>query len=344
MAMTSLTRSKPEWIQIVRRYQKPDLKSAAGQLLDTFPLFAVALGLAFWLARRHLLLSVPFSLLAAALVVRIFIIQHDCGHGSFLPRKAWNDLVGSACSLFTMTPYLAWRHDHAVHHATAGNLDHRGTGDIKTLTVAEYREAGRWSRIAYRVYRHPLILFVIGPATHFLILQRFTTKLPAAATRERRSVHLTNLALLLFYATLGHFVGYGYLALVMLPAMALSASAGVFLFYVQHQFDEAYWAHDGEWDYEKEALKGSSYYRLPRILQWMTGNIGFHHVHHLSPRIPNYRLEACHRENPIFHQAKVIGVGESIQTIPLTLWDEDQQRLISFREHDRRIREIEQAA
>lgn len=327
---------KPAWVEIVRRYQTPDTRAAARQLLDTFPLFFGSLLVGWLLVPYHWLLSLPCSLLAGGLMVRIFIIQHDCGHGSFLPRKAWNDTVGTICSLITWTPYLAWRHDHAVHHATAGNLEHRGTGDIKTWTVEEYREAGFWQRVYYRLYRHPAVLFGIGPVLHFTIVQRLTIKLPPAARRERRSVHFTNLALVVCYTVIGLLFGFGRVAAVMLPAVTLAASAGVFLFYVQHQFDEAYWAHDEDWDYEKVALQGSSYYHLPRLLQWFTGNIGFHHVHHLSPRIPNYRLESCHRENEIFRQARVIHMGESLRTIPLTLWDESAQRLISFAEHRRR--------
>ncbi len=341
---TSPSLRKPPWIEIVRRYQQPDVRAAARQLLDTFPLCLACFAAAWWMLRYHWLLSLPCSLLAGAMVIRVFIIQHDCGHGSFLPRKLWNDLIGMGCSLLTLTPYLAWRHDHAVHHATAGNLEHRGTGDIKTLTVAEFRSANRWRQLVYRLYRHPVVLFGIGPVVHFALLQRFTTKLPPAARRERRSVHFTNLALLAVYGGLGALIGYGNVLLVLVPAMVVAASAGVFLFYVQHQFDEAYWAHEDDWDYEKVALKGSSYYRLPRLLQWLTGNIGFHHVHHLSPRIPNYRLEACHRENPLFHQARVIDLRESLRTIPLTLWDEQRQRLISFAEHQRQIRQLDRAA
>jgi len=343
--MPKTTASKrPAWVEIVRRYQEPDTRAAVRQLLDTFPLFFASLLAAWYLVQHHWLLSLPFSLFAGGLLVRIFIIQHDCGHGSFLPRKAWNDAVGTVCSLFTMTPYLAWRHDHAVHHATAGNLEHRGTGDIKTWTVDEYRAASFWSKFGYRLYRHPLVLLGIGPVVHFAIFQRLTVKLPAAAKRERRSVHLTNVALVVFYGVLTWLTGIDRVLIVLVPAMAFAASAGVFLFYVQHQFDEAYWAHDEEWDYEKVALQGSSYYHLPRILQWFTGNIGFHHVHHLSPRIPNYRLEACHAENPIFHQARVIHMGESLQTIPLTLWDEERQRLISFAEHQRQRDRLPHAA
>ncbi len=183
---TSPSLRKPPWIEIVRRYQQPDVRAAARQLLDTFPLCLACFAAAWWMLRYHWLLSLPCSLLAGAMVIRVFIIQHDCGHGSFLPRKLWNDLIGMGCSLLTLTPYLAWRHDHAVHHATAGNLEHRGTGDIKTLTVAEFRSANRWRQLVYRLYRHPVVLFGIGPVVHFALLQRFTTKLPPAARRERR--------------------------------------------------------------------------------------------------------------------------------------------------------------
>ncbi|NUP98565.1 MAG: fatty acid desaturase [Armatimonadetes bacterium] len=320
------------WSKIVAPYQKPDSRLAVGQLLNTVPVYILAWYLAYRSLEVSYLLTLGWCLLAAGMVVRIFIFQHDCGHGSFLPSKTLNNWVGFGCSLVTATPYFAWRHDHAVHHATAGDLDHRGTGDIKTLTVAEYLARSPRQQLLYRLYRHPFILFVIGPVVHFALLQRFTGDLPDNAVRERRSIYLTNACLVVLYTALGLAVGLKALLLVQLPIMALAASAGVWLFYVQHQFDEAYWVHQPDWDYTEVALQGSSYYKLPRLLQWFTGNIGFHHVHHLSPRIPNYRLEQCHRENAMFHQAKVMDLRDSLQTIPLALYDEEERRLISFRE------------
>lgn len=319
------------WMAVVRPYQRADVHLAVGQLLNTF------LPLALLFAASCLALQVQFALVLllslplAGLLVRLFIIQHDCGHGSFLPSKRWNDRVGLLCSLFTFTPYAAWRRDHAVHHATAGNLDHRGTGDIRTLTVDEYTALSPGRRRLYRWYRHPLILFVLGPTVHFLVLQRIPWTGAAGAHGDRQSILLTNLALLLLYGTLAALLGWQRLLLVWLPPAALAASAGVWLFYVQHQFDEAYWVREPDWEYSAVALQGSSYYKLPKLFQWFTGNIGLHHVHHLSPRIPNYLLQRCHDENEVFQRAPVMTFVESLKTIPLALWHEQGQRLVSFR-------------
>ncbi len=328
MAVAAHPRAKPAWVQIVTRYTQPDRRLAVGQLLNSLPPFGLLWYLAYRALAVHYALTLALAAVAAGLLVRIFIIQHDCGHGSFLATPRWNDWIGRFCSLFTLTPYQAWRHDHAVHHATSGNLDRRGTGDITTLTVDEYLSRPWPGRLAYRLFRHPVVLFGIGPVVQFVLLQRFAK--PGAAWRERRSVWLTNAALVVVVGSLGAAVGWREFLLVQLPITALASSAGVWLFYVQHQFDAAYWARQGDWEYSSVALQGSSYYRLPRPFQWFTGNIGLHHVHHLGPRIPNYRLQACHDENPIFHTAQTMGFIESLRTIPLALWDEANQRLISF--------------
>lgn len=321
--------SKRDWLSIVSRYQRPSAKLAVGQLANTFLPFVVL----WYLAWRSLAVSYGLTLLlsaiAAGLLVRVFIFQHDCGHGSFLPSRRWNDLVGHVCSLVTITPYIAWRHDHAIHHASAGNLDHRGTGDIMTLTIAEYRAKPWWSRLYYRMYRQPLLMFSIGPLLYFVLEQRLWFRYPQAV---RPNIHLTNLGLALLYVSLGLLVGWRALLLIQIPIVLLSSSAGVFLFYVQHQFEDAYWARAEGWDYAAVALQGSSYLRLPRWLQWLTGNIGFHHIHHLSPRIPNYRLQQCHDENPLLQDVPTITLRDTLQTLPLALWDEDRGRLIPFSE------------
>ncbi len=335
-ARTCPTAHPARWQAVVARYQTPAYGAAAVQVANSYG----GLLLCWWLAYRAIGVAWPLAvlpiLLAAGFVVRIFIIQHDCGHGSFTPSRALNDVIGHLCSLVTLTPYLSWRHDHAVHHATAGNLARRGTGDIWTMTVAEYQAAGALRRWWYRTYRSPGVLFVIGPVVHFVLIQRFTTGLPPKLRRERRAVHLTNLALLLEAVLLGHVFGWPAFLAVHLPIAFVSSSAGVWLFYVQHQYEQVYWAHGDDWDYAAVALRGSSYYRLPRWLQWFTGNIGFHHVHHLSPRIPNYRLQACHEENDLFAAVPVMSVRASLASIPLALWDETAQRLLSFGDVRRR--------
>lgn len=333
---TSVLPARTEWAALVRPYQKSNTGLAVSQVITTFvPLAAILLAASLGVRAGHywaLLFTIP----AAALVVRTFIIQHDCGHGSFLARPFWNDVIGVLGSLFTVTPYVAWRHDHAVHHATAGNLQRRGTGDIRTLTVAEFDAGSRLQRTWYRIYRHPLSLFVVGPFLHFLIAQRWPFATPPEQRRERRSIHFTNLAILVAFLVQAWLFGASTVLLVYLPITAMSASVGVFMFYVQHQFDPGYWAEEPEWDYAAVALQGSSYFRLPRVLEWITGSIGYHHIHHLSPRIPNYLLRRCHEENPILQVAPEITLWSSLKTIPLALWDEDRQRLVSFREAARR--------
>jgi omega-6 fatty acid desaturase (delta-12 desaturase) len=264
-------------------------------------------------------------------MVRIFIIQHDCGHGSFFKSRKANNYLGSICGVLTLTPYYYWRKTHAIHHATTGNLTERGLSDIYTMTVKEYLQQPLWRRIAYRLYRHPLIMFVFTPSFLFLVLYRFYHPNSKSWKRERASVLETDLAILAVVIALGLTLGFKPFLLVQLPIIILAATFGTWLFFVQHQFEDTYWAKEGEWDYTQAALHGSSYYKLPRVLQWFTGNIGFHHIHHLSPRIPNYLLQKCHEENPVLQQVVVLTLWSSIKTIFLSLWDEDQGRLVSFR-------------
>jgi omega-6 fatty acid desaturase (delta-12 desaturase) len=272
---------------------------------------------------------------AAGLTIRTFIIMHDCGHGSFLPSKTWNNAIGWVTGILTTTPYSHWRREHAIHHATSGQLEQRGTGDISTMTVREYLAAGRMRRIWYRIYRNPGILLVIGPAFLF-IKHRWPTR-RIAGKKEIWNVHLTNLALAALITTLSLLIGFKDFMMIWLPIFLLSGAAGVWLFYVQHQFEDAYWRGGEDWDYATAAVAGSSYFRLPKVLQWFTGNIGFHHVHHLSPRIPNYRLERCHKENPTFQKVVTLTLRESVRTLGLRLWDEESGRMVGFG-HLRRLR------
>jgi omega-6 fatty acid desaturase (delta-12 desaturase) len=261
--------------------------------------------------------------------VRIFIIFHDCGHGSFFKSRQANTIVGYITGILTFTPYHLWRHRHAVHHATAGDLDRRGVGDVWTMTLEEYIHATWWKKLIYRIYRFPIFMFIIGPLIVFLVNQRFAGK--SVKKRERRSVYITNIALL-GILILAHFtIGLKAYILVQLPAFWLSTVVGVWLFYVQHQFEGVYWERHENWDYVKAAINGSSFYKLPKVLQWFTGNIGFHHIHHLSPKIPNYLLERCHRDNPIF-QVKPVTLWTSLKSLTFRLWDEKNRELVSFRQ------------
>jgi len=261
-------------------------------------------------------------------MIRIFIISHDCGHGSFFKSQKANDILGFITGVLTFTPYYQWRWEHAVHHASSGNLDKRGLGDVWTLTVREYLEASRWKRFAYRLTRNPFVLFVIAPGFLFFIRHRIPNR--DGAKRERNSVYWTNLALLGIGAYGSLWFGVKAYLIIQLSVMWLAASAGVWLFYVQHQFEGVYWARRDEWDYAAAALQGSSFYKLPKILQWFTGNIGYHHIHHLSPRIPNYRLEGCHKAEPIFQRVPHLTLLSSLKSFTYRLWDEQQKKLVGY--------------
>lgn len=312
---------------ILARYQQPTIRSSAWQLATSFAPY-VLLWVAMVLSLRvsyalTLLLAVP----AAGFLVRIFIIFHDCCHGSFFKSRKANDAVGIITGLLTFTPYYRWRHDHAVHHATAGDLDRRGVGDVQTLTVGEYLALPRLQRFIYSFWRHPLILLTIGPFVMFTIIQRFPK--PSDEKRELISIHGTNLALAGIVAGMMALLGWKTYLLVQVPVIVLATIAGVWLFYVQHNYEGTYWERHDTWDYTTAAFYGSSFYRLPAVLQWFSGNIGFHHIHHLSPRIPNYLLAKCYRENPIFH-IRPLTLRSSLRSLHLRLWSEERGQMVGF--------------
>jgi omega-6 fatty acid desaturase (delta-12 desaturase) len=282
----------------------------------------LSLSVSYWLIP-------PLVILAGLFVVRIFIIFHDCGHRSYLKSPMANDVIGFITGVLTLTPYYHWRWEHSIHHANAGDLDQRGTGDIWTMTVQEYLEAGRWKRFAYRLARNPFVLFGIAPLYMFVIHQRFPKK--DASPREKRSVHWMNLALLGMAAGLSWIFGIVPYILIQLSITFVAGAVGVWMFYVQHQFEDVYWERGEDWDFTAAALQGSSYYKLPRVLQWFSGNIGFHHIHHLSPRIPNYNLQACHRSDPLFDGVKPLTLRPSLRSFTLRLWDESTSKLVGYR-------------
>jgi acyl-lipid omega-6 desaturase (Delta-12 desaturase) len=320
--------SPATWKQIVAQYQQPALRRAVWQLLNTLVPYAALWYLMSRTVHISWWLTIPLAVLAGGFLVRAFIIFHDCGHGSFFKSAKANTVVGFITGLLTFTPYHLWRWEHAQHHSAAGDLDRRGTGDVWTLTVQEYLEASRGKRFAYQLARNPVVLFVLAPLFLFLIKQRFA---PAkAGKRERRSLHATNLALLALTAGLALVFGLKAYLIIQLTVLMVAGSAGVWLFYVQHQFEGVYWERRDEWDYTAAALQGSSFYKLPKILQWFSGNIGFHHVHHLSPRIPNYHLEACHNSAALFKQVKPVTLWSSLKSFTFRLWDEQQRRLVGY--------------
>jgi len=326
--------SVPEWKAIVAKFQEPSLPRATWQLINTVGGFILLWALMYWSLAVSPWLTAGLAVLAGGLMVRVFIIFHDCGHGSFLKSRNANDTVGFICGMLTFTPYHHWRWEHSLHHATSGDLDRRGVGDIWTMTVQEYLGAPRWKRFAYRVARNPIVLFLLAPAPLFLVRERFPS--PGANTRERNSVWWMNAAVAAMAGSLIWLFGWKAYLLIQLTITVVGGAIGVWMFYVQHQFDEAYWERGDHWDYTTAALQGSSYYRLPKVLQWFSGNIGFHHIHHLSPRIPNYHLERCHKSHPIFQSVKPLTFLRSLRSINLHLWDERERRLVSFRDLARR--------
>ena len=320
--------SRATWRDSVARYQHPSARSAAWQLTNTFVPYVLLWELMYLTAQLSWWLTIPLAMVAGAFLVRIFIVFHDCGHGSYFRSARANDLVGSIAGLLTFTPYHHWRREHAIHHGTAANLDRRGTGDVWTMTVQEYLEASRGRRFAYRLARNPLVLFVLAPLFIFIIRHRFV---PAGAdARQRRSIWRMNLALLCATSALTWLFGVGPYLLIQATAMLVAGAAGVWLFYVQHQFEGVYWERGEAWDYTEAALRGSSFYKLPAVLQWFSGNIGFHHVHHLNPRVPNYNLQKCHEGEPLFRQVKPITLGASLKSLAFRLWDEQGKQLVGY--------------
>lgn len=317
------------WKVIVAKYQEPSLSRAIWQITNTYVPYALLWYLIYLCIPISWWLVAPLAILASGFVVRIFIIFHDCGHGSYFKSRQANDIVGFISGVLTFTPYYHWRWEHNVHHATSGHLDKRGVGDVWTMTVDEYVHASRRKRFAYRLVRNPFILFGIAPLYLFLIGQRFSSS--KVNQRERMSVWWMNLAVVMVAAGLSFVFGLKNYIFIQLIITGVSCAAGVWLFYVQHQFEGAYWERAENWDYTRAALEGSSFYQLPKILQWFSGNIGFHHIHHLSAKIPNYNLEACHEADPLFSSVKPITLFSSLKSLTFRLWDEPGRRLVSFR-------------
>ena len=316
------------WKPVVAPFQKPNLRRGCWQIVNSIGSYLL-IWIAMYLVRsQSIWFTLVLALLAAGFQIRVFILFHDCGHGSFFASKRANDILGIISGVLTFTPYHHWRWEHATHHATSGNLSKRGKGDIWTMTVQEYLNASRWKRFSYRIVRNPFFLLVIVPLLLFLIKQRFPSS--QAGERERRSVHWTNLGILVMATMLSWIFGIQRYALIQITIAAVAGAAGVWLFYVQHQFEGVSWKRNDDWDFEDAALNGSSFYKLPRILQWFSGNIGFHHIHHLSARIPNYNLEACHRADSRFKRVKHLTLWSSLDSLNLNLWDEKNRRLVSF--------------
>jgi acyl-lipid omega-6 desaturase (Delta-12 desaturase) len=314
----------------VAPYEKANTKDSIKQIINTIGPFIILWVLAYQSLSISYFLTLGLAVLAAGFLIRIFIIFHDCCHHSFFKNRKANKIVGTITGVLTVFPYSQWQHDHSIHHATSSNLDKRGTGDIWVLTVDEYLAEPVWRRIAYRLYRNPLVMFGIGPTYVFLIKNRFNKK--GAKKSEKMNTYLTNALIAAAAAALCFTIGWEAFLLVQGPIFLISGSMGVWLFYVQHTFEDSYFEEDENWDYVKAAVEGSSFYKLPKPLQWLTGNIGYHHVHHLSPRVPNYRLEEAHNNTAPLQNIPTITLATSLQSLKFRLWDERSKKFVGYKE------------
>jgi omega-6 fatty acid desaturase (delta-12 desaturase) len=324
----SESKNKNNWRQMIAPYEQSNTKRSIWQLINTFVPLVLLWYATYWSLSVSYWLTLPLAIVTAGVLVRIFIIFHDCCHGSFFSNKQANRIVGTITGILTFCPYDQWKYSHSRHHATSGNLDKHGVGDIWTLTVEEYLELPKLKRIAYRLYRNPIVMFGLGPSFIFLVNYRFNRK--GAKQREKNNTYLTNIAIVGLIAFFCWLIGWKAFLLVQGPIFLISGLAGVWLFYVQHQFEGAYFEKDENWNHVDAALQGSSFYKLPRILQWFTGNIGFHHIHHLSSRVPNYYLDKAHKENELFQDVEPVTFFSSFKSLRFRIWDENRKKLMGF--------------
>ncbi|WP_028784393.1 fatty acid desaturase [Thalassobacillus devorans] len=320
----------------VSAFAKPDTLAGIRQLINTLAPFFLLWFLAYQSLSVSVWLTVALASVAGAFVVRMFIIFHDCTHQSFFKSSKANRIIGTITGILTMFPFEKWKREHAIHHATSGNLDKRGTGDIWVMTVEEYKEANVWQRLAYRMYRNPFVMFGLGPFFLFLYSNRFNRK--DAKRKERMNTYLTNASIAVIYSLLIWAIGWQAFLIIQIPVLYVAGFLGIWLFYVQHQFEDSYFEEESDWDFVKAAVDGSSYYKLPKVLQWISGSIGFHHVHHLSPRVPNYHLEEAHESTPPLQKATTITIASSLESIRFRLYDEKNKKFISFKEMKQQLR------
>ncbi|WP_040229023.1 fatty acid desaturase [Bhargavaea cecembensis] len=314
----------------VKPYEQSDRRASIVQILNTFPPFFLLWGIALAAYSVSPWISAGVAVIAAGFLVRIFIIFHDCTHGSFFKKKKANDMLGTITGIMTLFPYEKWKREHSIHHATSGNLDKRGTGDIWVMTVQEFNEATPMQRLGYRLYRNPVVMFGFGPLYLLLVSGRFNRK--DAKQKERLNTWFINAAVVVIYAAMILLVGWLPFLIIQGTILFVAGCLGIWLFYVQHQFEDSYFEDESEWNYVKAAVDGSSYYQLPRLLQWVTGNIGYHHVHHLAPRVPNYKLEQAHESVPPLQKATTITLRTSLESLRFKLFDEANKRFITFKE------------
>lgn len=328
-----------EILSKLKPFQSPDRWVSLQQFVVSIVPQITLLWLMHLCFSYSILLTVALAIPASIFVIRLFIIQHDCGHGSFFGSRKANDLMGWFCSLFTFFPYEYWRHQHALHHASTGKLDERGNGDVFLFTVKEYLALSRFEKLKYRLIRHPVTLFLFGPFVLFFLMNRVAWDPGETPARVRLGLYLSNLLVALQIAISVYFLGWQETTAILMPLVFFAGVIGIFLFYVQHQFEHAYWEEGRNWNFFEAAVQGSSFLDLPRFLHWCTGNIGYHHIHHLSPKIPNYKLAESHLSHPSFQEVKRETLFSGIKTLMLGVWDEEQKRLISFGELRRNLRQ-----
>ncbi|WP_097150842.1 fatty acid desaturase [Ureibacillus acetophenoni] len=319
----------------VAAYAKAERNKSIMQMINTIIPLLLLWSAGYYLVQFSPWYAVACGVLSSAFLVRTFIIFHDCTHGSFFKNKKANDIVGNITGILTSFPYMKWRREHLIHHASSGNLDKRGIGDIDMLTVDEYLAKSKLGRLGYRLYRNPIVMFGLGPLYLVLVLNRFNKK--DAKKKERLNTHFINLMVLLLCATLIYFFGWQSFLLVHGITLFAAGSMGIWLFYIQHTYEDSYFEYDPEWDYVKAAVEGSSFYKLPKVLQWVTGNIGYHHVHHLAPRVPNYKLEEAHESITPLQKATTITLKTSLESIRYKLYDPKQKKFVTFKEVDRKV-------
>ncbi len=323
---------KPAWVLGMRKFEKPNVRKVAVQLLDTVPPYLALFALMYLTMSWHLpyVVTLILAIPAGAFLMRMFIIFHDCGHGSYVASPLGQQIIGNSLGVLTFTAFADWRRSHGIHHSSSGNLDRRGVGDVWTMTMDEYAAASPSRRLWYRIFRNPFVMFGFGPFFSFLVVHRWPTH--GSNRSQFLSVMLTNVAIAGIVTAAGLTIGIKDYALIQLPILLFGGAGGVWLFYIQHQFDPSYWARTEEWESMSAAMRGSSYYKLPRALQWISGNIGFHHIHHLRPRIPNYNLQQCLNETPELQLPDPLRLWPSLLSVRLKVWDEKQKLLLTLRE------------
>lgn len=326
--------------QRLAAFQFPSRARSIWQLANTLVPYALIMVLAYYAMQYSYWLALPLLVLGGGFLIRSFIIFHDCGHRAFFRSRRANDFWGRVTGIITFTPYYYWRRTHAEHHATSGNLDKRGHGDVWTMTVAEYMASPRLRRLQYRLYRNPIFMFLLGPLYITLITHRMVRR--EANAKDRWSVYGTNVGIAVLVTGISLVIGWKSYLAIQLPILLVGLVAGIWLFYVQHQFEGVYWAREKSWDFVSASLEGGSFYDLPLVLRWFTGSIGYHHVHHLNPRIPNYNLAKCHEEVPTLQQTAAIGIISSLRSLRFRFWDEERGRLIGVRELDRSTNQSEE--